>query len=197
MLGFITILCLAARVAASDSNQFQAQSSSQDTKPYDAEICSLDRFRDFDFWVGSWEVTDGTGQIAGRNEIALEQNDCVLVERWQSVRGRTGLSMNYYDPALDKWRQHWIGLGLVLEMAGGMSDGSMILEGPLQYLKSGEVTLLRGIWTPLPDGRVRQHFLETRDNGTTWEDWFDGYYERVSSPSHNSANASSSPGGKL
>jgi hypothetical protein len=155
----------------------------------------LDNFRQFDFWVGSWDVTDSTGRRAGVNAITLEQDDCVLVERWRSVSGRTGFSMNYYDPVMGKWRQHWVGLDLVLEMAGGIAGDTMILEGPLQYLKSGEVTLLRGIWTPLADGRVRQHFLESRDKGQTWEEWFDGYYERATTPSRNAAVNRSSSGG--
>jgi hypothetical protein len=34
------------------------------------------------------------------------------------------------------------------------------------------------VWTPLPDGRVRQHFKESSDGGKTWTDWFDGYYSK-------------------
>lgn len=141
--------------------------------------CSAERFREFDFWVGTWDVVDGSGQRAGANEISLESNGCALIERWRSVQGGMGLSMNHYDPMAHQWKQHWVGLGLVLEMAGGMKGGSMVLEGPLQYITTGRVTQLRGIWTALPDGRVRQHFLESKDSGKTWTDWFDGYYMRV------------------
>lgn len=88
------------------------------------------------------------------------------------------MSMNHYDPASGLWKQHWVGLGLILEMSGGMKDGSMVMEGPLQYVGSSQVTLLRGTWTALPDGRVRQHFVESKDNGKTWVEWFDGYYSR-------------------
>ena len=52
----------------------------------------------------------------------------------------------------------------------------MVLEGPLQYVAQKRVTLLRGEWTKLPDGRVRQHFTESSDDGKTWTEWFDGYY---------------------
>jgi hypothetical protein len=33
-------------------------------------------------------------------------------------------------------------------------------------------------WTPLPDGRVRQHWESTTDGGRTWSTVFDGYYTR-------------------
>lgn len=144
-----------------------------------AEACAADPFRQFDFWIGTWNVADGEGRAAGRNVITLEQQGCVLIERWTSAKGGTGMSMNHYDPASGRWKQHWVGLGLILEMTGGMKDGSMVLEGPLQYVADSRVTRLRGTWTQLPDGRVRQHFVESSDNGKTWTDWFDGYYSRA------------------
>jgi hypothetical protein len=63
-------------------------------------------------------------------------------------------------------------------MEGGYVDGAMRLEGPLQYLAQGKTTTLRGTWTALPDGRVRQLFEESEDAGKTWVPWFDGYYTR-------------------
>lgn len=140
--------------------------------------CAGDDFRQFDFWVGEWNVVDQDGRTAGRNSITLEQNGCVLIERWTSAKGGTGISMNHFDPLSQSWKQHWVGLGLILEMSGGWNGSSMLLEGKLQYLADSKVTLLRGTWTPMPDGRVRQHFVESRDEGETWTEWFDGYYSR-------------------
>jgi hypothetical protein len=140
--------------------------------------CVAAEFRQFDFWVGSWEVTDRSGKPAGRNQITREQLDCVLVERWTSPNGGTGMSMNYYDPQSRRWTQHWVGLGLILTMTGGLRGNEMVLEGPLQYVRDGRVTILRGTWTSLPDGRVRQHFVESSDGGKTWSEWFDGYYRK-------------------
>lgn len=141
--------------------------------------CDRELFRQFDFWLGHWEVKDQTGKFAGRNAITAEQNGCVVVEQWQSASGSTGMSMNYYEPRSGHWKQNWVSPDLILEMSGGLKDDSMILEGPMQYVGQNRVTLLRGIWTPLPDGRVRQHFVESTDGGKTWNEWFDGYYSRV------------------
>ncbi len=140
--------------------------------------CVSADFRQFDFWVGEWNVVDQDGRTAGRNSVTLEQNGCVLIERWTSARGGTGMSMNHFDPLSKSWKQHWVGLGLILEMSGGLKGDSMVLEGTLQYLADSKVTLLRGTWTLLPDGRVRQHFVESMDEGKTWTEWFDGYYSR-------------------
>lgn len=154
-----------------------AQTTGSTLKPCDREI-----FRQFDFWVGQWEVKDQNGQMAGRNEITAEQGGCVILERWRSASGRTGMSMNYYEPRSRRWKQHWVSPELILEMSGGLEGSSMILEGPMQYLGQDRTTTLRGTWTPLPDGRVRQHFVESKDGGKTWEEWFDGYYSRVAAP---------------
>jgi hypothetical protein len=123
-------------------------------------------------------VFDAAGNKVGENTVTAGQGGCVLLERWQSSSGTTGLSMNYFDPQRARWRQHWISPTTILEMSGEVSGQSMILEGPLQYLSPTRTTLLRGTWTLLPDGRVRQHFVESSDDGASWREWFDGYYVR-------------------
>ncbi|MFL6577983.1 MAG: hypothetical protein ACJ8MR_15275 [Povalibacter sp.] len=140
--------------------------------------CAAAPYRQFDFWVGSWEVTEGSGKIAGRNVITSKHQGCAVFEEWKSATGISGTSVNYYDPSTQKWKQIWVSPGALLEMSGGLQGSEMILEGPLQDLKESHTSLLRGVWTPLPDGRVRQHFTESKDGGKTWVEWFDGYYKR-------------------
>jgi hypothetical protein len=144
--------------------------------------CSDPRHREFDFWAGHWRVHGANEALAGENSITVEQDGCVLVERWRGAGGGTGQSLNYYDPVVQKWKQRWIGLGLILEMEGGFENGSMVLEGPLHYVQQKRTTLLRGTWSRLPDGRVRQHFIESADDGKTWKEWFDGYYSATGKP---------------
>jgi hypothetical protein len=180
---FIATICVIAAtttlIGAETSAPATAQTPATTQTPAPPpHPCSGEKFRQFDFWVGSWDVADPSGKQAGHNEISHD-NRCVVVERWRSVQGGTGISLNYYDPRAAKWRQRWVGGGGILDMEGGMKDGSMVLEGPLQDIATRRVTLLRGTWTPLPDGRVRQHFVESADEGKTWTDWFDGYYTRA------------------
>ena len=140
--------------------------------------CADGPYRQFDFWIGHWDVRDAEGKTAGVNRITSEQDGCVIVERWSSAQGGTGQSLNYYDPAAKKWKQLWVGLGLLLHMEGEWREGRMVLEGPLQYLADGRVTTLRGTWTPLPGGGLRHQFEESEDGGKTWTAWFDGTYTR-------------------
>jgi hypothetical protein len=141
-------------------------------------ICDAERHKQFDFWVGKWTVRTPDGKPAGVNTITLEERGCVVVERWRSANGGTGQSFNYYDPVVGKWKQRWVGLGLILEMEGAFRNGAMVLEGPLHYVQQKRTTILRGTWTPSPEGGVRQHFEESADKGKTWTTWFDGRYSR-------------------
>src|SRR5690606_37813489 len=140
--------------------------------------CAAPAYRVFDFWVGEWEVTSPDGRPAGRNQISIEQEGCLLVERWRSVRGDTGMSMNFYDPVADRWRQVWVSPGIEIDVSGGMVGGSMVLEGTILYLDESRARPFRGTWTPLQDGRVRQ-FLEEAGEDGSWQPWFEGLYRQA------------------
>ncbi len=134
--------------------------------------------RQFDFWLGEWEVHDGKGKLQGRNSIESVEKGCAIREQWRSVRGGTGQSMNVYQPASGEWRQLWVDAGAsIIDISGGLEGETMLLEGEIYYLKRGMSRPFRGQWTPLADGRVRQFFQEKDDNGQ-WQTWFEGFYSR-------------------
>jgi hypothetical protein len=139
-------------------------------------------YRAFDFWIGTWDVFLASGPQAGTNRITRSENGCLLLEQWASVQGGTGSSMNYVDPTDGRWRQVWVdGGGHVLYLAGGLANGAMRLSGEL-IDAAGKRSRLRGTWTPLEDGRVRQFFEQSLDEGVTWAPWFDGYYQKRATP---------------
>ena len=134
--------------------------------------------RQFDFWVGKWSVADGSGKAQGNNAIRRIQNGCALEEQWVSVRGGTGQSLNYYHPGRNEWHQLWTDGGAsIIDIRGGLRDGSMVLVGTIYYLEKSVEREFRGTWTPLADGRVRQ-FFEERDEEGVWQVWFEGFYTR-------------------
>ena len=55
----------------------------------------------------------------------------------------------------------------------------MVLSGP-GIDREGDPITHRISWTPLDDGRVRQHWAVSPDAGETWHEVFDGYYTRIS-----------------
>ena len=147
-----------------------------------ASPCQTDAgFREFDFWVGEWDVRDGKGTLQGRNSITRKEKGCVLVEQWQGVQGSTGMSINYLDRITNEWVQIWHAAGgYQIDIRGGLTDDGMLLTGTIHYIGTGQTAPFRGLWTPLPDGRVRQYFEQSSDDGATWEPWFEGFYTRRS-----------------
>ena len=91
--------------------------------------CAAPQNRQFDFWVGDWEVTQPDGTVAGTNRVEIILGGCVLQENWESANGKSvGHSFNLY--ARDgKWHQTWVdNSGLLLELVGGLEDGRMVNE---------------------------------------------------------------------
>lgn len=139
--------------------------------------CSDPAYRQFDFWLGEWEVRKPDGTLAGTNRIEKDYGGCVLRERYATPTGYTGESLNTYDVARKVWHQTWVdNSGLLLLLDGGLIDGRMVLEGPGQGPDGGAVRH-RISWTPNPNGTVRQ-FWETNDAGGKWTVAFDGMYTR-------------------
>lgn len=131
----------------------------------------------FDFWVGDWEVTTPDGKIAGTNRIEKILGGRVLQENWTGAGGYVGKSFNIFDATVGKWRQFWVDAsGLSLQLAGGLVEGRMVLEG--ERLQGGKPVRDRITWTPNADGTVRQFWESSADGGATWTVAFDGLYRR-------------------
>src|SRR5215203_3786766 len=81
--------------------------SSQTVDSMAAKPCASAQHRQFDFWIGEWDVTQN-GKIAGRNSIRSILNGCALSEDWSGTGGFSGNSLNFYDEDAKRWRQTWI-----------------------------------------------------------------------------------------
>lgn len=140
--------------------------------------CTDDAYRQFDFWIGDWEVSSND-QPAGTNSIRPILGGCALQENWQGTGpgGLSGKSFNIYDLAGDRWHQTWVdSSGTLLELNGGLIDGNMVLEGKRPRRDGNGTTEHRITWTPNEDGSVRQYWEASRDNGVNWNVLFDGLY---------------------
>jgi hypothetical protein len=137
-----------------------------------AIACTSAEHRQFDFWLGSWEVFTPDGKKAGDNRIEAIDDGCALLERWRGRGGFSGTSLNSWDAASGLWRQHWVdNQGGLLRLAGRLDGARMVLQAP-------EHPRQRISWTPLPDGAVRQLWETSKDDGATWQVAFDGRYVR-------------------
>lgn len=142
-----------------------------------AAPCESTAHRQFDFWIGEWEVRTPDGKLAGRNRIERVQDGCALHESYTTGRGFSGESLNTYDASRKLWHQTWVdNSGALLLLEGGLEGESMVLAAQTVDA-GGAVTRHRITWTPGGDGSVRQHWESTNAEGQ-WATAFDGKYTR-------------------
>ncbi|MEO8302701.1 MAG: hypothetical protein ABI724_01145 [Betaproteobacteria bacterium] len=142
--------------------------------------CAAPEHRQFDFWLGDWVVRDPSAKVVGENHLTSLHKGCAMLENWTGNGGFTGSSLNLYDAERRQWHQTWVDVsGSLLLLDGGVVDGRMVLTGKSAPDAQGTAALQRITWTPLLDGRVRQHWETSTDAGKTWTTAFDGFYSRV------------------
>ena len=94
-----------------------------------SQACNAPEFRQFDYWIGDWTVRNTRGDVVGSSSVSRISNGCALLEEWSSAQGNDGKSINFYDSSIGQWRQTWVGGGgLILDLEGGLVDGSMTLS---------------------------------------------------------------------
>lgn len=145
--------------------------------PPPAPCAGQPEHRQFDFWLGDWNVEEtgvpGKTIASSREEKII--GGCVLLENYTEGSDYTGKSMNFYDPVLKKWRQMWVdSTGSTSEFAGELRDGSIRFEGE-SHVGSGKRILRKLTFTPLPSGSVRQRSEASLD-GKTWKVNYDYTY---------------------
>jgi hypothetical protein len=144
--------------------------------------CTRSEYRQFDFWLGSWEVQLPDGTPAGTNIISSALDGCAVLESYAD-QGYIGRSLNSYDAATNQWHQHWSdNQTTVLSLFGSSpQSGTMILAG-VRPLPSGASLLDRITWTEESPDLVRQLWEVSSDGGQTFPQvQFDGRYHRRSS----------------
>lgn len=143
-----------------------------------APSCSSPEHRQFDFWIGRWNVT-ANGKMAGTNEITPILDGCVLKESWKGA-GMSGTSLNAWDPSDRQWHQTWMDdKGLVLKISGGLREGRMVMSGEAGQYGNTTRILQRITWEKLDADHLRQVWEISPDKGATWNVIFDGRYERA------------------
>jgi hypothetical protein len=142
--------------------------------------CCTEKHSEFDFWVGSWNVTTPNGKSAGTNTITKDQDNCLLRENWISAtKGYTGVSTNFYNAQAKQWEQLWVdNQGGSLHLKGKRIGNQMILESDMLTNTEGRPFIHRITWTANDDGTVRQYW-ETITNGDKINIAFDGLYKRT------------------
>jgi hypothetical protein len=136
------------------------------------------QYRQFDFWVGEWDVYGKGGALSGHSHVDLILGNCVISENWTDMAGGEGKSYNKYNAPLKRWEQYWV------DQYGATTFYVGNLEGPnMVYLAdgfnpSGKPQKQRMTFFPLGPDKVRQFGESSDDEGKTWKVSFDLTYVR-------------------
>jgi tetratricopeptide (TPR) repeat protein len=137
--------------------------------------------RQFDFWVGEWNVipTSG-GPPQGSSRIEKELGNCVIWENWTSLGGSyAGKSYNVYNPNLKRWEQFWVdNVGGMIHFHGGLKEG--VMDYWTDDIPQPDGTKLRRhlqFFNQGPD-KVRQFSQGSTDGGKSWHTEYDFTYLR-------------------
>lgn len=146
-----------------------------------AHPCSVDpHHRDFDFWIGEWNVYNVSGQKAGESSVQLILDECVIFENWTDSYGNSGKSFNLFDAISGKWRQTWVDdKGFMTEYLDGVySERKMVFVTRNTDRGNGATLMRRMTFFNLGPDQVRQFGEKSTDGGKEWTTEFDLIYQR-------------------
>jgi len=149
---------------------------------HNAAPCEDGEFRQFDFWIGDWDVASAAdGVHRGSSHVAKEMDGCVIWENWTSAGGPYfGKSYNTWNVNLKRWEQYWVdNAGGVIFFHGGIKDGVMDYWTDDVPQPSGG-TLRRHLeFFNLGPDKVRQFSQGSKDGGKTWQVEYDFIYTKT------------------
>lgn len=143
--------------------------------------CSSEEYRQFDFWIGDWEVKNTDDQEVGTSQVELILNDCVILENWQSANsGYAGKSFNYYNQSTQKWNQKWIDTNASpIEFEGSYDkEEESLYYTAITTNREGLEVLNKMTFYKRSVDYVNQVWEQSSDDGKTWTTIFDGHYRR-------------------
>jgi hypothetical protein len=159
-------------------------------KPFD---CSAPEYRQFDFWIGEWDVVPNAATAASNtaapppgskpasNVVERAHHGCVLIENWDDRVGGTGQSFNVYDRTRKRWHQTWVDSnGGLHQYEGELKDGNMVFMGEVPLPPASRFQGRRTIrlsFMPMGPDKVRQ-FSESLNSDGTWSVNYDLIYTR-------------------
>lgn len=165
--------------------QAQPSQPAAPPKPFD---CSAPQHRQFDFWIGTWDVVPAApvapappGRQPESNVVERTHNGCVVMENWDDRVGGTGQSFNIYDRVSQRWHQTWVdSTGGLHEYWGELKDGNMVFMGQVPLPPASRFQGRRTIrlsFIPMAADKVRQ-FSESLNADGTWSVNYDLIYTR-------------------
>ena len=132
----------------------------------------------FDFWVGTWDVTWGDGG-RGTNVIRKILDDRAILEEFDAAPTAPcrGMSLSSWDAAAGCWRQTWADTeGHHWNFTGGMVGDRMVLS--TVDVENGVAVAKRMVFSDITENELEWTWERSLDDGTTWEVLWAIHYRR-------------------
>ena len=175
------MICIPVRVAATLllSLFFVAQAIAKEN------VCIEDEHRQFDFWLGDWQIEQKFPQPDGEvvtleatTSVSLAAGGCALVEHWsgdvlfywegmQTPAPMRGLSVRYFNPDDSRWHILWFdsrARSFGVPFIGRFDDAGSGEFVASRQTPQGEVNTRIAFWQPEP-GRVRWELAAANATG--------------------------------
>jgi len=144
--------------------------------------CTASEYRQFDFWVGRWDVYSKKSPEKKVAQSLIERlySGCAVRENWMPLSGGDGGSLNSYQPSDGLWHQTWTdSSGSWAEFRGKWNGTALVIEG-IWPQPGHPKQRTRMTYTPLGDGSVEQIGESSDDEGKSWQPSFDLIYRPAS-----------------
>jgi hypothetical protein len=152
--------------------------------PTEPPACGAPEYRQFDFWIGHWDVYEKSAPLKKVAQSRIEKlyAGCAIRENWMPLGGEgSGGSLNAYQPGDGLWHQIWTDSeGVWVKFAGRWNGQAMVIEG-LGPVPGHPNRRRRLTYTILPghapDRGVEQRGDVSDDEGKTWQPEYDLIYQ--------------------
>jgi hypothetical protein len=149
--------------------------SQQKTTP-----CSSPEASQFDFWIGTWNLTYNDS-IHATNTIIKKAGGCVIEENFNDPsQSFAGQSWSVFVPATGKWHQTWVdNQGGYIVLTGEFKDNKMTLATEPKTLADGKIKISRMIFYNITKNSFDWSWEGSEDGGKSWKvNWLIHYVRK-------------------
>ena len=142
--------------------------------------CTDAHHRDFDFWLGDWDVVLRVRKAPGKDEWAVSRGvnrissllgGCAVEERFTAEgpdQPWAGRSLSRWVESEKRWRQAWVNdSGSYIALTGGMQGKDMVLVGE-PFERDGKRVQMRMVFTGIAASTIDWRWERTVNGGATW-----------------------------
>lgn len=141
--------------------------------------CASPEHRQFDFWIGDWDLTVRARQSAdgpwdearATQHVEAILGGCAISETFTAAgpgQPWAGRSYSMWQPTTGQWRQTWVDdSGSYLAFTGGLDGGVMTLVGEAREQR-GKRVLMRMVFLDVTATSLRWEWQRQLDDGP-WE----------------------------